>query len=193
MGVTTALLPVVLILTALATTAAQLLPSANEFRAAGLVFDVVPIGSAVVATLITAIRLRREHLPLIRLANGVYGYFAGALIGALGVAHLVAITIAAVGRSGPFVYTFRFYSLALLGMLLVAGGAMAAVQTTRVALDQRGARRASVTVWAAILAMNLPLIPLQGFAILFAVLAGLGLLLVAGVWRQFAVSSAADS
>jgi hypothetical protein len=193
MGVTTALLPVVLILTALATTAGQLLPPATEFRSAGLLFDVVPIGAVIVATLITSIRLWRERLPLIRLANGVYGYFAGALIGALGVAHLVAISIAAVGRSGPFVYTFRFYSLVLLGVLLVAGGAMAAVQATRVALDQRGARRALLTVWTAILAINLPLVPLQGFAILFSALAALGLFLLAGVWSRFDATSAADS
>ena len=188
------LLLVALILTAIATTVAQLLPPETEFRAAALLLDVVPIGSVIVATLITSIRLWRERLPLIRLANGIYGYFAGAIVGALGVAHLVAVTLAAVdGGRVPFVYTFRVYSLVLLGVLLVAGGVMAAVQATRVALDQRGAWGASFKVWATILAINLPLVPLQGFAILFSVLSALGLLLLAGVWRRFDVTSAADS
>ena len=188
------LLLVALILTAIATTVAQLLPPETELRAVALLLDVVPFGSVVVATLITFTRLRRERLPLIRLASGVYGYFAGALVSALGVAHLVAVTLAAVeGGRLPFVYTFRIYSLVLLGVLLVGAGLMAAVQATRVALDQRGAWGASFKVWATILAINLPLIPLQGFAILFSVLAALGLCLLAGGWRRFEVPSAADS
>ena len=163
------LLLAALILTAMATTVAQLLPPETEFRAVALLLDVVPFGSVVVATLITSIRLRRERLPLIRLANGVYGYFAGGIIGALGVAHLVAVSLAAVdGGRLPFVYTFRVYSLVMLGVLLVATGLIAAVQARRVALDPRGRWRASFTVWAAMLAINLPLVPLQGFAILFS-------------------------
>jgi hypothetical protein len=185
------LLLVVLVLTAIATTVAQLLPLGKAFRAAALLLDLVPVGSVIVATVITSIRLRRERLPLIRLVGGVYGYFAGALVGALGVAHLVAVALAAVdGGQRPFVYTFRVYSLVLLGVLLVTAGLIAATQATRLALDQRGAWRASLRVWVVLLAINLPLVPLQGFAILFSILAALGLFLVGGMWRRFDVKTA---
>jgi hypothetical protein len=188
------LLLTVFVLTAIATTVAHLLPLAADLRPVALLLDLVPFGSAVVATLITTTRLRRDHPPLTRLLIGAYGYFAGALVGALGVAHLVAVGLAALDRARQqqFVYSFRVYSLLLLGGLLVAAGLIAGIQAARLARGQRAAWRASLSVWAAILAINLPLVPLQGFAILFSVLAALGLFLLGGMWRQFEVKSPGD-
>jgi hypothetical protein len=176
-------------LTAIATTVALLFPPARELLPLALLLDFVPFVGAVAATVIAAVRLRRVPLPLIPLLIAVYGYFAGALVGMLGVAHLVAVVIASInrGRQHQFVYSFHFYSLVLLGMLLIAAGLMSAIEAARLARGQRAAWRASLSVWTAILAINLPLVPLQGFALLFSLLAALELLLLVGMRRHFDV------
>lgn len=175
------LLPVVLLLTAIAVVIAQLLPPSRELRSVGLLLDSVPLAGVVVATALATLRLRRESPPLVRLLVAVYAYFAGALIAALGVAHLAAVVMAAIERGPAFVYNFRSYSLVLLGVLLIVTGLVAAVQATRLGRGDGAAWRASLWVWTAILAINLPLAPLQGFAVGFSVLAALALLLLAAV------------
>lgn len=127
-------------------------------------------------------------MPRIRFLMAVYGYFVGALIGTLGMAHLVAVVIVAIhrGHQHQFIYSFRFYSLTLLGVLLIALGLMAANEA-RLARGQRAAWRASLLVWTAIVAINLPLVSLQGFAVLFSVLAALELLLLGSMRRHFNV------
>lgn len=177
----------VFVLTAIATIVAQLFPPARELLPLALLLDLVPWASVVAATVIATVRLRREPLPLIRLLIAVYGYFAGALVGTLGLAHLVAVVMASIdrGRQHQFVYSFHFYSLILLGVLLFAAGLMAAIQTAGLARGNRPAWRASLSVWTAILAINLPLVSLQGFAVLFSVLAALELLLLVGMRRHF--------
>src|SRR5918998_3356339 len=81
----------VFVLTAIATTVALLFPPARELLPLAILLDLVPFGGVVAASVIATIRLRRVPLPLIRLLISVYGYFAGALIGTLGLAHLVAV------------------------------------------------------------------------------------------------------
>lgn len=182
----------VFVLTAIATTVALLLPPARGLLPLALLLDFVPFGGVVAATVIATVRLRRAPLPLIRLLVAAYGYFAGALVGTLGLAHLVAVVIGSIGRGRrhQFVYSFHFYSLVLLGVLLIAAGLVAAVEAARLARGHHAAWRASLSVWIAILAINLPLAPLQGFAVLFSVLAALELLLLGGMRRHFGVESA---
>jgi hypothetical protein len=181
----------VVVVTAIATGVAQVLPPSRELRPVALLLDLLPFGGVVLATVITTLRLRRA--PLIRLLLTAYGYFAGALIGALGVAHLVAVLGASLDRAGrhQFVYSFRFYSLVLLGVLLIVTGLMAATQAAHLARGHRATWRASLSVWTVILAINLPLVPLQGFAVGFSVLAVLELLFLGGMRRHFGVQSAA--
>jgi hypothetical protein len=185
----------VFVLTAIATTVAQLFSPARELLPLALLLDLVPFGGVVAATVIATVRLRRVPLPLIRLLIAVYGYFAGALVGTLGLAHLVAVVIGSIdrGRQPEFVYSFRFYSLVLLGVLLIAAGLMAAIEAARLARGHRAAWRASLSVWTAILAINLPLVSLQGFAVLFSVLAALEVLLLGGMRRHFDVKSTEDT
>jgi len=185
----------VFVLTAIATTVAMLLPPARELHPLALLLDFVPFGGVVAATVIATVRLRRVPLLPIRLLIAVYGYFAGALIGTLGLAHLVAIVIESIdqGRQHQFVYSFRFYSLIQLGVLLVAAGLMAAIKSARLARGQRTAWRASLLVWTAILAINLPLVSIQGFAVLFSVLAAVELLLLGSMRRHFDVKSSGDT
>jgi len=102
----------VVVLTAIATTVAQVLPPSRELRPLALLLDLVPWGGVVLATVMATVRLRRAGIPVVRLTIATYGYFAGALIGALGAAHLSAVVVAALerGRQHRFVYDFRRHS-----------------------------------------------------------------------------------
>jgi hypothetical protein len=169
----------VFVLTAIATAGAQVLPAERDLVPLALLLDLVPMGGVAVATALAIRSLRRASLSLVRLLIGAYGYLAGGLVGAFGVSHTVAVAMVAVERASrhEFVYTYRFYSLVLLGALLIVTGLIAAIEAERLARRGSG-RRASVWVWTAVLAVNLPLVPLQGFAVLFSVLAAVELLLL---------------
>ena len=172
----------VFVLTAIATGTARRLPTERDLVPLALLLDLVPVGGAAVATALAIRSLGRVSVSLVRLLIGAYGYFAGGLVGSFGVAHTVAVTMVSIerARQHQFVYTYRFYSLVLLGVLLIVGGLIAAVAAERLARGRRSGWRASLWVWATILAINLPLVPLQGFAVLFSVLAAVKLLLLAG-------------
>jgi hypothetical protein len=174
---------IVFALTAIATAVAQRLPNTGELRALALLLDVVPFGAVVAATVIAGMRFWRVSPPRSRFGVAAYSYFAGAIVGALGLAHLVSVVMTAMDRSrqNQFVYDFRFYSLVLLGVLLVAAGFLAAIAAAGLARGDRAAWRASLAVWSAILVINVPLIPIQGFAVLFSALAALELVLLAGL------------
>ncbi len=133
MEITLRPLVTVFVLTAIATTVAILFRPASERLSLALVLDLVPFVGVAVTTVIATVRLRRIPLPVIRLLISVYGYFAGALVGTLGVAHLVAVVIGAIdrGRQHSFVYGFHFYSVVLLGVLLIAAGLMAVIEAGR--------------------------------------------------------------
>src|SRR3970282_1004141 len=122
---------------------------------------------------------RRVPIPLLVVAavNVVCGL--GNFL--LGGAHLVAVLGRALGGQGSvgadsFSYDFRFYSLVLVGLLILLPGFLclrhARGLTQGEASAYRHARRA--TLW--LLGVNLPLIPIQGFAVLLSVLSGLNLL-----------------
>ena len=140
------------------------------------------------ATTAFIISLRRKSAAPRRLLLAACGFFCGLLIAALGVAHLAGVFHASLDRAcqGRFVYGFHFYSLVLLGTLLVAGGIAAAGQASKLALGERAAWRASLVVWAALLFINLPLVPLQDFAALFSALAALYLMVLYAARRSFA-------
>ena len=184
----------VFVLTAIATVVAPLLPPARQRLPLALLLDLVPFAGVAVATVIATVRLRRVSPPLVRVFIAVYGYFAGGLVGALGVAHLTGVATASLeqARQHRFVYNFRSYSLVLLGVLLIAAGLVAAIQAGRLAQGHRTAWRASLSVWTALLVISLPLVPLQGFAVLFSVFAALGLVLLCGMRRHFDVQSTAS-
>src|SRR5688572_16622576 len=145
MDVTRRPLLTVFVLTAIATALSQLFPVARELA---LLLDSIPLIGVVALTVIATVRRRRESVPLSRLVVAVYCYFAGSLIGTLGVAHLVAVVLAAIdrGRHQQFVYNFHFYSLVLLGALLIVAGLMAAVRAVRLAPGARAAWLASLSI-----------------------------------------------
>ena len=179
----------VMVLTAVATVVAQVWSPSGELLFAAFLLDLVPFGGVALATVSATFRLRRARVAVTRLLLAVYGYFAGALIGTLGVAHLVAVVVASLerARQHQFVYSFHFYSLVLLGALLIVTGLRAAMHAAQLARGHRAAWRESLFVWTAILTINLPLVPLQGFAVGFSLLALIELLLLAGMRRHFDV------
>src|SRR5687768_5081700 len=89
----------VFVLTAIATTTALYLPPERKMVPLALLLDFVPLGGVVTATAFAVRRFRRVSLSRARLLVAVYGYFAGGLVGTLGVAHTVAVTMAEVGRA----------------------------------------------------------------------------------------------
>lgn len=163
----------------LATTATLL---AFVVRGAGIALDVVPIASVFVITLIAYVRWRRSAPPLLFFI-ALSEYFAGALVAVLGANHLTAVVYSAIqrARQDRFVYDFRFYALLLLGVLLVTCGALATRFAVQL-LEQRVVR-ASIASWLALLVINLPLVPIQRFAILFSVVAVIELLLLLHLHR----------
>ena len=85
-----------------------------------------------------------------------------------GTAHIVAIVGRAVG--GDFTYDFRFYSLCVLGLLLVVPGLLCARHVRGLARGTRAAWNAALWSSVVLLAVTGPLVPLQNFAIPLAAL-----------------------
>jgi hypothetical protein len=175
------------VFTAITTVVASQIPSASDELRSGILLDLAPF---LAVSGFTAIEIRRlRHDPRIRQALPVaaYLYFSGALIGALGSAHLAAVSVASIERwtLNEFAYDFRFVSLLQLGVSLVAGGFIAAYYAVRTAIGEQDAWRVSLGIWTAILAINLALVPLQGFARLFSLLAAIALAMLVRQRRSF--------
>lgn len=186
--------PVNLLLTALVLTLAtgaiaQVVPPSRAWLPVALLLDSVPFAASVIATVIATRRLVRDDVPLARLLVAAYVYLAGTCIATLGVAHLTAVFAQSIERvrQSRFLYDFRLYSLVLLGVALIAAGVMAAVRSASLARGSLEAWRASLAAWTTILAINLPLAPLQTFAVVFSGLAALALLWLGASRRHFTV------
>jgi len=120
---------------------------------------------------------RRRRVSTARMAVGAIGFFSGALIGALGATHtLVVIGGAVLGQRAPIEYTFRLYSLVMLGVLLVAGGLRSLASAWKLVQGDPRAWRSAVGATATLLAINVPLMPIQGFAVGFSVFLTVNLL-----------------
>ena len=118
--------------------------------------------TAIGATIWFAVRARGRGARALATVGAVT-FFSGALIAALGSAH----TIAVIGRAlrGPsFVYNFRLYSLVLLGACQIAGGLRCLSTSWRVARGDARAWKAALAATMLLLIVNVPLVPIQGFA-----------------------------
>ncbi len=150
-----------------------------------------------------AVAARRRRRVAALTAIGTFSFFVGTMITAVGARHLIAVISRAVrGTLGtpafstppilqhgdPFVYDFRFYSLLNLGVLLIAGGVACAVLAHRL---MRGELRAwKGTLWATVLllAVNLPLIPIEDNAYGPSVFAFVNLAALAATRKRFDLS-----
>ena len=93
-----------------------------------------------------------------------------AVTAALGGAHLLAVAAQLAGK----VYDFRAYSLLLLGVVLVLPALVCGTTIPGLLRRERRARRTALAACVWLLAVNAALIPLQGFAVLLTVAAGVG-------------------
>ena len=116
-----------------------------------------------------AVAARRRGCRAALTAVGTISLFNGTLIAALGALHLIAVvsrafSCAGSGPGGTFTYDFRFYALVQLGMLLIAGGVACLALAGGLTRGEPRAWRATWWATVALLAINLPLIPVQGLA-----------------------------
>ncbi len=99
----------------------------------------------------------------------------------LGSGHLLGVLRRALEGQGfagapTFEYGFAFYSVVLLGVLLVGPGLACLWHTRRLLRGDASARRAALRWSAVLLLINVPLIPLQDFAILLTATSALNLI-----------------
>jgi hypothetical protein len=136
--------------------------------------------AATAASIAFAWRMQRRGNPAALVRGGALGLFGGLATLGLALGHLTAVALVELRRS-PRQYDFRVYSLLLLGGTLAALGAGLAASAAGVARGERAAWNRAVGIALALLVVNGPLAPIQGFAVavLVFVLVGLGGLLAA--------------
>jgi hypothetical protein len=145
---------------------------------------------AVGATIWFAVAARRRGCGAALTAVGTISFFGGTIIATLGAAHLIAVTSSGVTRGSAFVYDFRFYALVHLGVLLIAGGVACFISGNRLTRGEPRAWKTTLWVTVALLAINVPLIPIQGFAQLFSALAFVNLVALVVTRKRFGPSAA---
>ena len=96
-------------------------------------------------------------------AVGAVTFFCGALIASLGGAHTYAVIGRALRRPS-FVYDFRLYSLVLLGACQIAGGLRCVSTSWNLVRGDARAWKAAVAATTLLLIVNVPLMPVTGFA-----------------------------
>ena len=89
-------------------------------------------------------------------------------------------------RGAPaFVYDFNFYSLLLVGFVIVVSGLLCLLSARGIARGDLLARRRALLSTLVILAVNVPLAPIQGFAYGLAILALFNLIGLAASRKRF--------
>lgn len=134
----------------------------------------------IAATIVFAAVAWRRRVPGTLVAVAAIDLFCSALITGFGTAHLVAVVGRALAGKGhdpgrAFVYDFRFYALVLLGVLLVAAGVACLTSVRRLTRGDEAGRRRALLATFALVALNVPLMPIQGFAVGFAAFAVINL------------------
>jgi len=115
-------------------------------------------------------------LPVTRtqIASAALAFFSGLTTAVLAAGHLVGVVTTTLDRS-PFQYTFRVYSLLLLGGVLVVLGSLLAAASIGVARGERLAWRQAVWAAVALLAVNVTLAPINGFGGFLSIIATINL------------------
>ena len=141
-----------------------------EVAAAG--FAVLLIAVVAAATLWWRVARRGAGLEIATASALAFG--AGLVTVGLPAGHLAGVAITELRRS-PRVYEFRVYALVLLGAVLGVLGTRLAVAAVGVGRGERAAWRNGVTAAVALLVVNVPLAPIQGFAVALSIFACIGL------------------
>jgi hypothetical protein len=130
-----------------------------------------------------AVRARKRGARALATVGAV-AFFSGALIASLGGAHTLAVVGRALRRPS-FVYDFRLYSLVLLGVCQITGGVRCLSTSWSLVRGSAGAWKAALAATAWLLIVNVPLVPITGFAGLPALLASATLITLIATGRRF--------
>ena len=125
-------------------------------------------------------------------AVGAVAFFCGALIASLGGAHTLTVIGRALRRP-TFVYDFRLYSLVLLGLCQVAGGLRCLSTSWNLVRGDERAWRAALAATTLLLVVNVPLIPIQGFAGATSLVLAMTLITLLATGRRFALHVDAET
>jgi hypothetical protein len=113
---------------------------------------------------------RRRRVPGALVAAAAVDLYCGVVIASLGTMHLLAVVGRALagkgsGPGGTFVYDFRFYSLLLFGVTLITLALAALTAVRRLTHGDAAGGRVAVAASLVLVALNIPLVPIQAFAL----------------------------
>ena len=164
------------------------------FMIVALLFVLAAVGAAV--KLAVDARRRRPPAPLATV--GAIDLFCGLVIVGLMALHLAAVVGRAVSGQGfggeaHFAYDFRFYSLLLLGVVIIIPGLVFVTYARR--LTEGDAEAWKHALWASgvLLLINIPLVQIQAFALDPALLATINLVSLWAGREQFRAARAPRS
>ena len=129
---------------------------------------VIMIGM-IVGSIGFAAAARRRRVPGALVAAAAIDLYCGVVIASLGTMHLIAVVGRALagkggGPGGTFVYDFRFYALLLFGVTLIIPAVAALTAVRRLTRGDAAGGRLAVSASLVLLALNIPLVPIQAFA-----------------------------
>jgi hypothetical protein len=162
------------------------------FMIVALLFVLAAVGAAVRL----AIDARRRRAPGPLAAVGAIDLFCGLVILGLMALHLAAVVGRAVSGQGfggdaRFAYDFRFYSLLLLGVVIIIPGLVFALQARSLTEGDAGAWKRALWASGVLLLINVPLVPIQAFALDPALLATINIVALWAGRKQLRAAHAA--
>lgn len=136
---------------------------------------------AAAAGTVMFLRAKRQGAAILPAVAGAYQLASSALVLVLSLIHLGAILwepIAGKGPAGavPFEYNFRYYSLLLVGFMQAVPAFFLLGNVKGLVWQKQDAWKRAVRVSIILFAVNLPLAPIQGFAITFSIFVAVNLL-----------------
>ncbi len=141
--------------------------------------EVVILAIAIGATAWLVVNARRRRAPAALVAVGAIDLLCGLLIVGPIALHLWTIVGRAVSGSGSegggFTYDFRFYSLVLVGLVILFPALVCVLRARRLTEGDLDSWKRVLRASGILLLVNAPLGPIQPFAIGFTVLASLNL------------------
>ena len=131
---------------------------------------------AIAASIIFAFSKRKFAQRKIHLFIGSYNFFCGLLFCSLSAGHFLFISSEPfLGRTlsneVPFTYNFRFYSLLLLGGINFFLGFNLINTSFEIVKGNEEKFRRTIKILLWLLLVNIPLAPIQGFAVAFSIFA----------------------
>jgi hypothetical protein len=156
------------------------------FMIVALLFVLAATGAAVWL----AVNARRRHVPGRLAAVGAIDLFCGLVILVLMGLHLAAVIGRAVsglgfGGAARFAYDFRFYSLLLLGVVIIIPGLVFVTHARRLTEGDPEAWKHALWAGGVLLLINIPLVHIQAFALDPALLATINLVSLWAGRKQF--------